>query len=211
MSEQAPEIQAEIEALKAVLSALAPLDEETRRLILGYVEQRFGAGQPMQVQPPPTGSAEAALTAVEADAEQFTDIRTLKEKKGPANAVEMAVLVAYYLSEIAPDSEKRETIGTDEVSKYFQQADYQASGQPRVILHRGKNAGYLDSAERGQYRLNPVGRNLAKQGLPRPESTAKSAARRRKPATAKRKAAAAKKRSGAKKSPTGRRKSARSR
>jgi len=108
----------------------------------------------------------------------FSDIRTLKEKKRPANATEMAVLVAHYLSDIAPESERRETIGTGEISKYFQQADYRATGQPRVILHRAKNAGYLDSATRGQYQLNPVGRNLARQGLPRSESDARVTSRR---------------------------------
>jgi hypothetical protein len=209
MSEPVQEIQAEIEAINAVLSALAPLDERTRRNILGYVLQRFGVDQPMQVQPSSTIPAETSPALMEPAAEVFTDVRTLKEKKEPANSVEMAVLVAYYLSELAPSSEKRETIGTDEISKYFQQADYQASGQPRVILHRAKNAGYLDSAERGQYKLNPVGRNLAKQGLPRLASTAKRTATGQK--RAKRKTAAAKKRGTAKKSPTAQRKSARSR
>jgi len=203
-TELAPEIQAEIGALQAVLSALSPLDEETRRLILGYVQQRFGVSQ---VQTPSATPSTASLTPVEAVAEQFTDIRTLKEKKRPANAVDMAVLVAYYLAEIAPDSERRETIGTDEVTRYFQQADYRSSGQPRVILHRAKNAGYLDSAERGQYKLNPVGRNLAIQGLPRVESVAT----RSKPAAKRRKARATPKRGAAKKSPTAKRKSARSR
>ena len=83
----------------------------------------------------------------------------------------MAVLVAYYLSEVTPGAERKETIGTADISQFFKQADYRASGQPRVVLHRAKNAGYLDSAERGQYKLNPVGRNLAKQGLPRPETS----------------------------------------
>lgn len=217
MSERKQEIQAEIEALNAVLSALAPLDEETRRLILGYVQQRFGSGQLLQAPVTPPSPPEATLvppTPTPPPAEEFVDIRTFKERKRPANAVEMAVLVAHYLSEIAPDSERMGTIGTDEITKYFNQADYRASGQPRVILHRAKNAGYLDSAERGQYRLNPVGRNLATQGLPRPESSSKSTAkstRTRKRPSAKRKAAASKKRTGAKKPASGRSKSARSR
>jgi hypothetical protein len=175
------EIQAEIQVLETVLSALAPLDEATRRRVLGYVQQRFGV--PSSEAPPPvpasqpTTSAEGAVPEAR-PVDQITDIRTLRERKQPKSAVEMAVLVAYYLSEIAKPPEHKGTIRTADITKYFKQADYRLPTQPNVTLHRAKNAGYLDTATRGQYSLNPVGYNLVMHGLPRTGAETKASARR---------------------------------
>jgi hypothetical protein len=98
----------------------------------------------------------------------------------------MAVLVAYYASEVAKPSERKNTIGTADITKYFKQADYPLPSQPRVILHRAKNAGYLDSSNRAQYRLNPVGHNLVAHGLPRPTGKQTTTRRRVKKMGAKR-------------------------
>lgn len=213
LSKPDTEIKAEIEALETVLSVLAPLDEATRLRVLGYVELRFGKAArslPLPTAPGAAGTARPLAPAPPEPADdEFTDIRSLKERKRPGNAVEMAVLVAYYLSELAPENERREAIGTDEITRYFQQAGYRAKGQPRVILHRTKNAGYMDSAQRGQYRLNPVGLNLAKQGLPRPEGATRSTGVR-KPA-ARRKSSPIKKSDSAKKSRARRKRAPRSR
>lgn len=169
MSEPNSEIQAEIQALETVLSALAPLDEETRRRVLGYVQQRFGivATDQSAAQLPASKLPESAPSEAPAVPEVISDIRTLKDQKQPKSAVEMAVLVAYYVSEVAKGDERKNTIGTADITKYFKQGDYPLPSQPRVILHRAKNAGYLDPSDRAQYKLNPVGHNLVAHGLPR--------------------------------------------
>lgn len=185
MSQPDSEIRAEIQALEKVLSALAPLDEGTRRLVLGYVQQRFGLAaaetpSPPQVAPlPPAGDAEGAASEASTAAGEIGDIRTLKEKKQPKSAVEMAVLVAFYVSEIAKAPERKTTIGTADITRYFKQADYRLPSQPRVILHQAKNAGYLDSGARGQYSLNPVGYNLVSHGLPRTSAAKRTTLTRR--------------------------------
>jgi len=51
----------------------------------------------------------------------ITDIRTLKDNKSPSNGQEMACLVALYLSEYAPDGDKKEEIETEDIKKYFKQ------------------------------------------------------------------------------------------
>lgn len=169
MSEPNSEIQAEIQALETVLSALAPLEEGTRRRVLGYAHQRFdiaAADQPAA--PVPAGGLpESAPSRQPLRPEVISDIRTLKDQKQPTSAIEMAVLVAYYVSEVAKGDERKNTIGTADITKYFKQGDYPLPSQPRVILHRAKNAGYLDPSDRAQYKLNPVGHNLVAHGLPR--------------------------------------------
>jgi hypothetical protein len=174
------EIQAEIQALETVLSALAPLDEGTRRRVLSYVQQRFGvaAAEHPAVQLPASGVPESAPSEGPVGTEVISDIRTLKDQKQPKSAVEMAVLVAYYVSEVAKPDERKEAIGTADITKYFKQGDYPLPSQPRVILHRAKNAGYLDPSDRARYKLNPVGHNLVAHGLPRSNAKRPTATRR---------------------------------
>ncbi len=169
MSEPNTEIQTEIQALETVLSTLAPLDDGTRRRVLGYVQQRFGVAPAEQpaAEPPQGAQPESGPSEGPAGPDVISDIRTLKDQKRPKSAIEMAVLVAYYVSEVAKPDERKSTIGTADITKYFKQGDYPLPRQPRVILHRAKNAGYLDPSDRAQYKLNPVGHNLVAHGLPR--------------------------------------------
>jgi len=195
VSQQNSEIQAEVQALQTVLSALAQLDDATRRRVLEYAHLRFGvAGVKESVVQPPMGLPPESGPPTESAAPTvITDVRTLRDQKQPKSAVEMAVLVAYYLSEVAGSDERKSTIKTADITKYFKQGDYPLPSQPRVILHRAKNAGYLDSSGRAQYKLNPVGHNLVAHGLPRSGTERPSAGRRAKVvAKTQKKAAAAK-------------------
>jgi len=168
------EIDGEVRAIQAVLSALAPLDEVTRARVLNYARERFGLGG--REHPPAPANDETVPLQAPTDTlvapPRARDIRTLREEKQPKSAVEMAVLVAYYLSEVAPEAERASTIGTGALNKYFKQAGHPLPAQPRMTLFQAKNAGYLDGATRGEYSLNPVGHNLIAHGLPRPASGA---------------------------------------
>jgi hypothetical protein len=126
MSEPNAEIQAEIQVLETVLSALAPLDEVARRRVLGYVQERFGSSvaEKLVAPQPMNGLPEGRVIEEPVAAAVITDILTLKDQKQPKSAVEMAVLVAYYLSEVATADVSKETIGTADITKYFKQGDY---------------------------------------------------------------------------------------
>ena len=100
------------------------------------------------------------------------DIRSLCDQKRPGSDVEMAVIVAYYLSELVPEDARRETIRTADITTYFKQAGHPLPSEPRFALKNAKVAGYLESAGHGQYKLNPVGHNLVAHTLPRAEGDA---------------------------------------
>jgi hypothetical protein len=97
------------------------------------------------------------------------DIKTLKNEKQPSSAKQMACIVAYYLTEIAPEAEKKRTINAYDLEKYFKQAGY-----PRVkmdqLLIDCKKSGYMESGSRGEYTLNRVGYNLVAHQLPKKTS-----------------------------------------
>jgi hypothetical protein len=99
------------------------------------------------------------------------DIKALHDDKKPTSANEMAAVVAYYLSELAPQSERKSGVDQNDMIKYFKQARYPLPKQPRVLLQNAKNAGYFDLIGEGKYRLNPVGYNLVAHNLPKPISS----------------------------------------
>ncbi len=160
---------AELQAIRAVLGALVPLKGEGRNRVLDYVLKRLG----VTAEPQSPSSASPSFT-VDAFTKpptpesrgQASDIRTLKKEKAPRSANEMAALVAYYLAEVAPEPYRKQNIDVDDVKTYFKQAPYPLPSSPVMTLVNAKNAGYLESAGTGQYRLNPVGYNLVVHALP---------------------------------------------
>lgn len=159
----------EIRALKAVFDALQPLDDDARSRVLDYTLKRLGMREL-----PTTGTA--GDTRPEAAPEErptvggdkpAKDIRALGEEKNPTSAIEMAAIVAYYLSEAAPEQERKATVSAKDLEKYFKQAQYPLPRRLDMALINGASAGYFDSVGRGKYQLNPVGYNLVTQSLPR--------------------------------------------
>ncbi len=179
----------ELKAISAIIEALNPLDPEARGRVLEYIFKRLNLAAALPgVLPTPSGQEVPGALAGQALSSSTppqsvlmtgrqADIRSLREEKQPKSANEMAALVAYYLSELAPEGERRETIGVAEISKYFKQAKYPLPKSPRSTLPNARAAGYFDYVGRSQYRLNPVGHNLVVHGLPRGEEAPAAAKR----------------------------------
>ena len=147
----------ELKAMNAIVAALSPLRDEQRSRVLDYVLSRFGV---TALRSNPTVQGSALASEAPPRTGQVHDIRSLKEAKAPRSANEMAALVAYYLSELAQEGEKKSTIGKADVEKYFKTGGFRLPADATFTLVNAKNAGYLDSAGGGQYKLNPVGYNL---------------------------------------------------
>ena len=94
-------------------------------------------------------------------------IRDLKDEKAPTSSNQMAALVAFYLSELAPPDERQDAINAADLQKYFKQAGFKLPKLLGQTLPNAAAAGYFDSVGNGKYRLNPVGYNLVAHGLPR--------------------------------------------
>lgn len=161
----------ELRAIQQVIAALSDLDSEARARAINYVFQRLGIASPAVLAEAgapgatPTGT-EAAAPAAQQGRRQV-DIRTFGQEKSPRSANERVAVVGYYLSELAPANERKAEISAADIPKYFKQAGFLLPGHARMTLVNAKNAGYLDAgAERGAYKLNPVGHNLVAHSLP---------------------------------------------
>jgi hypothetical protein len=174
--------QAEVGAIGKILKALSPLKENARLRVLSYVSSWLGIA-PIQGG---SGSAAVALSQIATTVSpqvstlptRTTDIRTLAIEKNPRSAIEMAAVVAYYLAELA--ATRKDEIDSDDIKKYFKQANFPLPGRATKTLFDARNAGYLDSGgARGTYRLNPVGHNLVAHNLPGSGADTRLAAPRR--------------------------------
>jgi hypothetical protein len=167
----------ELQAIHAIIEALKPLAEQERRRTLEYVLGRFGL---LPAQPLNSLSAQHATVPAQLPtqaASYVQDIRTLKELKTPKSAIEMAALVAYYVSELAPTGERNRQINKADLERYFKMAGFRLPADAGFTLVNAKNAGYLDNAGGGQYTLNPVGYNLVVHRMGQEEGGKKGARR----------------------------------
>jgi len=180
------DIKTEMDAIAAIVAALEPLNQTARQRVLDYAIGHLGLQVSVAAQstgpcasPEFPGTASHPPTAAP-HRPSATDIRTLKEEKNPTNNVQMATIVAYYLAEVAPEEERKDSISTDDLKQYYTQAGYPLSPSPRRMLFKAKAAGYLDSAGHGKYKLTPVGHNLVVHRLPGSAAPARTAAPRKK-------------------------------
>jgi len=95
-----------------------------------------------------------------------TDIKTFSEAKLPKSDQQFAAVVAYYYQFEAPEGERKDTIDAATLTNAARLVGRKKPPKPSITLANAKNAGYLDSAERGQFKINTVGENLVAVTLP---------------------------------------------
>lgn len=165
-------VDRELQAISAVLSALKDLSEAERSRVISYVLTRLEISTAIKSETSSRldqerDSSKEKWSPAEKGPSRPKDIRTLADEKKPRSANEMAALVAYYLQYEADPAEKKDTISRADVDKYFHLAKFRKPKDATFTLVNSRNAGYLDSRERGTYSLNPVGYNLVVHKMPR--------------------------------------------
>jgi hypothetical protein len=181
----------DVKAISILLATLKPLDENARVHVLEFVLKRLGIsltpepsvsahrpGDPDFHPTPPNPSAPAADGA--------PDMRAFAAEKNPKTINEKVAVIGYYLAHLASVPERRDYLISDDIERYFIQADFHLPAAPAsVSLANAKNAGYLSVLDRGRFKLNAVGYNLVAHQLPGGETaekkrhTAKKLARNR--------------------------------
>lgn len=167
-----------------VILALNDLDTPTRIIVIRTVCSHLSI--PLHsIDPNYTSSNIATSRATIAPPststnESMIDIRTFKEQKEPSSAREMACVIAFYLQSLAPNDERKQEINSEDLERYFKQADFPLPKRIVQLLVDAKAAGYFDATSSGTYKLNAVGYNLVAHTLPRSGSKIKKASPKRK-------------------------------
>ena len=163
MSKSKETVGKELKAIEEVIRSLSDLDPEAINRVLKYSLDRLGVSFSI---PLATSDRKKESTPSLKDNNSVQDIFSLKELKRPSKAIEMAALVGYYLSECAPQEDRKSEFGVIDAQKYFKQAKFKLPPKISLTLNNAKNSGYLDSAGHGKFKLNPVGYNLVVHNLP---------------------------------------------
>ncbi len=157
----------ELKAMGEIISALVNLDTEGQSRVINYVLVRLGIrssdGQLKQIGISTPNFKELPGVKILSDS-PVLDIWSLRQQKQPKSAIQMAVLVAYYLKEFAPHSERKDAVDTSDIEKYFTQAKFElpaGKNGARDTLNNAKKSGYMEITGPGNYKLNAVGYNLA--------------------------------------------------
>ncbi len=167
MAKQRTSADKELAAIGAILTALEKLDGESIQRVLDYVFGRLSISSRARTTAIATAPVRVTSQPMDVSALRRTSIRDLKEEKQPRSSNQMAALVAYYLSEVADESERKDSVNTSDLEKYFKQAGFKLPKLLPQTLPNAAAAGYLDSVGNGYYKLNPVGYNLIVHALPR--------------------------------------------
>lgn len=177
-------INNEFDAAREIVAILKPLDAQQRGRAIRFACEsldvqapagatQFTAGQVSQVL---VTGAGANPSSAAPDIKQFSD------SKAPQSDQQFAAIVAYFYRFVAPEKDRKEAITADDLKEA---ARLVGRKRPhRITLNNAKNAGYLDSAERGKFRISTVGENLVAVTLPggaaRPHNGAKRARKAKK-------------------------------
>lgn len=160
-------------AIDQIIEALKGFEERDQKTILNTVYSH------LQITPDSAPSARGKTVSaseiiqplpINGDRQQEqtpnVDIRTLKDQKKPTSARQMVCLVAYYLQEVVPQEERKQSITTADVEKYFKQGNFKLPEALDQLLKDAKKSGYFESVGRGAYKLTRVGYNLVAHSMP---------------------------------------------
>lgn len=102
--------------------------------------------------------------------QRSVDIKSFVDSKKPKSDVQFAAVVAYYYRFEAAAEDRRDSIDAQAFQEAARLAGRRRPPKPLATLNNAKTLGYLDSSERGQFRINSVGENLVVMTLPGAEA-----------------------------------------
>lgn len=165
----------DLEAVRALVQTLEPFKNEERIRIIRWASEKLGIpgghiSQTTTVQPHVGGGSAASAIQVATGAQKSfhsTDIKTFVANKAPQSDRHLAAVIAYYYTFEAPENERKEAIGSDELIDACRKAGVHRPKNPGQTLRNACFAGFIDKAtDRGKYKINSVGENLVAMVLP---------------------------------------------
>ena len=168
MSQQLSPATNEFDAAKAIADILKQLDRAQQERAIRFASESVGLATARHIQPANTQAPAPGANPVSpvATPVHSTDIKQFTEAKAPKSDQQFAAVVAYYYQFEASEAERKDTIDAATLTNAARLVGRKRPPKPNVTLANAKNAGYLDSAERGQFKINTVGENLVAVTLP---------------------------------------------
>lgn len=125
------------------------------------------ASSAQSASPAPPAPLPSGTTPTHAEASSRpVDIKEFVGEKAPKSDNQYAAVVAYYYRFEAPEGQRTETIGADNLQEAARLAGRPRLGNPSTTLNNAVAQGYLNKVGRGSYSISTVGENLVALTLP---------------------------------------------
>lgn len=153
----------DFEAAKAVADLLKDLEGDRQARVLRWVSESLGIVVPDKIQEEALAKRHGNL---ERDRMMTTDIKAFVASKDPKSDNQFAATVAYFYQFEAPQNQRRESITAEILQEATRLCGRDRLSNPGKTLGNAKDMGYLDLADRGEFKINTVGENLVAMTLP---------------------------------------------
>lgn len=155
-----------LDAAQKIVAELTGMTSEHQTLALKFSMETLG----LQLSAPSPRVAEPLVQPQSQisprTASNSADIRSFTAMKAPKSDQQFTAVVAYFYQLEAKPGEKKEAIDADIMKEAARLANWPQVQRWNMTLTNAKNAGYLDAAGTGKFKLSSVGENLVAITLP---------------------------------------------
>lgn len=158
-----------LDAAQKIVAELDGMTKEHQTLAVKFAVETLGLHAPAAQMAPPSAPPSVAsfpATIPSPGGAHSTDIKAFTEMKSPKSDQQFAAVVAYFYQFEAPPDQRKDAIDVETIKNAARLAGRGHPPKWIYTLTNAKNAGYLDSAGNGQFKLSSVGENLVAINLP---------------------------------------------
>jgi hypothetical protein len=162
----------DLDALKQIVAALEPFEQNDKERIIRWACEKFGIQfhQQQMTIAKSEGNENVAISQLPRRIDESlpgTDIKSFVNSKSPKSDNQFTAVVAYYYQFVAPANLKKDALSGEDLREAIRQVNWHRVEDPGKTIRNAAQAGLFDkSGDRGAYRLNHVGENLVAMTLP---------------------------------------------
>ena len=168
MTSQGSPVTSVFDAAKAIVETLKKVDKQQQEQAIRFASESLGLSIPSHAQGSGLPRQTATGTPPHPSGAQArsTDVKQYTNTKAPRSHQQFAAVVAYFYRYEASEAQRKDFITADDLREAVRLVGWKGLTIPLSTLNNAKNAGYLDAAARGQFRISTVGENLVAVTLP---------------------------------------------
>ncbi len=167
-SSSSSSVKSPLEAAQKIVAELEGMTPEHQSLAIKFAVETLGLQLPTAFSSPAPAAQSSQPTPAHAasSADHSTDIRSFTAMKAPKTDQQFSAVVAYFYQFEAKPDQRKEAIDADTMKEAARLAGRPQVARWNMTLTNAKNAGYLDAAGAGSFKLSSVGENLVAITLP---------------------------------------------
>jgi hypothetical protein len=158
-----------LEAAQKIVVELTGMIPEQQALALKFATETLGLQLPATMLPVATPSVllpQQSIPQATTSAGHSPNIKSFTSIKAPKSDQQFAAVVAYFYQFESKAEERKDAIDSDTMKDAARLVGRPQVSQWIMTLNNAKNAGYLDTAGNGKFKLSSVGENLVAITLP---------------------------------------------